>query len=153
MTTSCAADQGNDLNANGRRACQAKYEASSGCSGDFDGITLSRPFRQNATGGPGRRTERPAGEEDGAHTHTRHCLYSRFHKDTLLRTIGRCGVPIRAVSLRLRGLYGWLSLLLSASWIKQVCLRTATCLNTPLIRLRTLGFQQCSFFSFLCHVV
>lgn len=42
-----------------------------------------------------------------------------------------------------------ISLVLSAVWIEQVCLHTATCLNTPLMRLLTLGFRLC----FLCVCV
>lgn len=47
----------------------------------------------------------------------------------------------------------FISLVLTVSWIKLICLHTATCLTTLLMRLLTLGFPPSTFFVCMCFDV
>lgn len=79
-------------------------------------------------------------------THTRQHKYTHLHKDTLVHQLTWLDLSC------FMSAPGTLSLVISpvlpVFWIKQVCLHTATCLNTPLMRLLTLGFQL----GFFVHV-
>lgn len=62
------------------------------------------------------------------------------HSHTLKATEVAFGLAQAALCLEH---YRWLSLVFTASFMKQVCPHTATCLNTSLMRLLSVGFQLC----------
>lgn len=72
--------------------------------------------------------------KDGAHTHTCQHKYALAHPFMW--------IDLSCFMSAARTLSLVISLVLSVFWIMQVCLHTATCLNTCLMRLLTLGFQQ-----------
>ena len=84
------------------------------------------------------------------HTHSYSLIHQ--HKDTLVHPL-MC-LDLRCFMSAPGTLSVVISLVLSVSWIKQVCLHTATCLRTPLMRLLTLGFRLCWFvYVFWCDTL
>lgn len=95
----------------------------------------------------------PRGKVELTHTHTNtHSnRNTHFHKYTLVHGLMWLD-PSRFMSAP-GTLSLVISLVLTVFWIKQVCLHTATCLNTPLMRLFTLGIQRCVLVWFSLHAM